>query len=101
MSDIEPLLRSKPTGREVCATLLVRGSLHAYAYAPALNKITGVEIEKMLPTLNSDPDRVPECQKYLDEGKHRRLYTFSPEDEVAKETVGDVTLALVKNRLWA
>ncbi|MFN6952501.1 MAG: hypothetical protein ACK4NE_07895, partial [Albidovulum sp.] len=22
----------------------------------------------------------PECQKYLDEGSHRRLYTFSPED---------------------
>ena len=39
-----------PTGREVCGYLLVRGSVHAHAYALALKKITGVEIEKMLPT---------------------------------------------------
>ena len=70
----------EPTGREVCAYLLVRGSLHAHAYALALKKITGVAIEQMLPTPNINLDRVPECQKYLDEGRHRRLYTFSPED---------------------
>ena len=23
---------------------------------------------------------IPECQKYLNEGSHRRLYSFSPED---------------------
>ena len=33
------------TAREVCAYLLVRGSLHAHAYALALKKITGVEVE--------------------------------------------------------
>jgi Mn-containing catalase len=71
---------TEPTGREVCGYLLVRGSLHAHAYALALKKLTGVEIEKMLPTPNIDLSRVPECQKYLDEGKHRRLYTFSPDD---------------------
>ncbi len=70
----------EPTGREVCAYLLVRGSLHAHAYALALKKITGVAIEQMLPTPNINLDRVPECQKYLDEGRHRRLYTFSAED---------------------
>ena len=70
----------EPTGREVCAYLLVRGSLHAHAYALALKKLTGVEMEKMLPTPNIDLGRIPECQKYLDEGKHRRLYTFSPDD---------------------
>jgi Mn-containing catalase len=70
----------EPTGREVCAYLLVRGSLHAHAYALALKKLTGVQIEKMLPTPNINLDRVPECQKYLDEGKHRRLYRFSPDD---------------------
>ena len=70
----------EPTGREVCAYLLVRGSLHAHAYALALKKITGVEIEKMLPTPNIDLARVPECGKYLAEGKHRLLYRFSPED---------------------
>lgn len=71
---------TEPTGREVCAYLLVRGSLHAHAYALALKKLTGVAIEKMLPTPNIDLDRIPECEKYLAEGKHRRLYRFSPED---------------------
>ena len=71
-----------PTGREVCGYLLVRGSVHAHAYALAIKKITGVEIEKMLPTPNIPLGKIPECQKYLDEGSHRRLYTFSPEDYV-------------------
>lgn len=69
-----------PTGREVCGYLLVRGSVHAHAYALALKKITGVDIEKMLPTPNINLDQIPECAKYLEEGSHRRLYTFSPDD---------------------
>lgn len=68
------------TGREVCGYLLVRGSVHAHAYALALKKVTGVDIEKMLPTPNINLSNIPECQKYLDEGSHRRLYTFSPSD---------------------
>jgi Mn-containing catalase len=71
---------SDPTGREVCGYLLVRGSVHAHAYALALKHLTGVEIEKMLPTPNIPLGNIPECQKYLDEGSHRRLYTFSPSD---------------------
>ncbi len=71
---------SDPTGREVCGYLLVRGSVHAHAYALALKNITGVELEKFLPTPNINLDRIPECQKYLDEGSHRRLYRWSPED---------------------
>ncbi|RVU19346.1 manganese catalase family protein [Methylobacterium oryzihabitans] len=69
-----------PTGREVCGYLLVRGSVHAHAYGLALKKLTGVEIEKMLPTPNIRLDNIPECQKYLQEGSHRRLYRFSPSD---------------------
>src|SRR3712207_5646602 len=69
-----------PTGREVCGYLLVRGSVHAHAYALALKKITGVEIEKMLPTPNIPLGNIPECQKYLAEGSHCRLYRFSPDD---------------------
>ncbi len=71
---------SDPTGREVCGYLLVRGSVHAHAYALALEKITGVDVKKFLPTPNIPLDKIPECQKYLDEGSHRRLYTFSPND---------------------
>jgi Mn-containing catalase len=69
-----------PTGREVCGYLLVRGSVHAHAYGLALKQITGVEIEKMLPTPNIPLDKIPECRKYLEEGAHRKLYTFSPAD---------------------
>jgi Mn-containing catalase len=77
---------TEPTGREVCGYLLVRGSVHAHAYALALKKLTGVEVEKMLPTPNINLDRVPECQKYLAEGSHRRLYRFSRTDY--KEVAG-------------
>jgi Mn-containing catalase len=71
---------SDPTGREVCGYLLVRGSVHAHAYALALKKITGVSLEQFLPVPNIPLDKIPECQKYLNEGSHRRLYTFSPAD---------------------
>lgn len=71
---------TEATGREVCGYLLVRGSVHAHAYALALKRITGVQIEKILPTPNINLDKIPECQKYLDEGSHRRLYRFSPDD---------------------
>jgi Mn-containing catalase len=71
---------TEETGREVCGYLLVRGSVHAHAYALVLKKLTGVSIEKMLPVPNINLDRIPECQKYLAEGKHRFLYTNSPTD---------------------
>lgn len=71
---------SDPTGREVCGYLLVRGSVHAHAYALAIQKITGADIKKILPTPNIPLGNIPECQKYLDEGSHRRLYRFSPDD---------------------
>src|SRR4051794_29765536 len=71
---------TEPTGREVCGYLLVRGSVHAHAYALALKKLTGVAIEKMLPVPNIPLDRIPESQKYLDEGSHRRLYRFGSPD---------------------
>ena len=71
---------TEPTGGEVCRYLLVRGGVHAHAYALALKKLTGVDIASMLPVPNISLDRIPEAQKYLDEGSHRRLYRFSPDD---------------------
>ena len=53
---------SETTGREVCAYLLVRGSVHAHAYALVLKKLTGVAIEKMLPVPNIDLSRIPESR---------------------------------------
>lgn len=71
---------SDPTGREVCGYLLVRGGVHAHAYALALQKLTGVDVHKMLPVPNIPTDRIPEARKFLESGAHRRLYTFSPDD---------------------
>lgn len=76
----QSLSEDNVTGREVCGYLLVRGSVHAHSYALALKQLTGVNLEKMLPTPNINLDRIPECAKYLGEGEHRKLYTFSPED---------------------
>ena len=69
-----------PTGREVCGYLLVRGSVHAHAYALAIKQITGADITKVLPTPNIPLSKIPESRKYLESGSHRRLYTFSPAD---------------------
>jgi Mn-containing catalase len=71
---------SDPCAREVCGYLLVRGSVHAHAYALALKNLTGVEIEKMLPVPNISLAKIPEAAKYEQEGSHRRLYTWSPTD---------------------
>lgn len=53
-----------PMGREVCGYLLVRGSVHAHAYALALKEVTGVDLDKLLPTPNIPLDKIPECPKY-------------------------------------
>jgi len=86
---------SDPTGREVCGYLLVRGSVHAHAYALALKKLTGVDLDKFLPTPNIPLDAIPECQKYLAEGSHRRLYSFSHGDYMEMKGIwgnGEVAL---------
>ena len=71
---------SDPTGREICGYLLVRGGVHAHAYALALKNLTGVEIEKMLPTPNINLEKIPESRQYLENGSHLRLYRMSPDD---------------------
>jgi Mn-containing catalase len=69
-----------PVSREVCGYLLVRGAVHAHAYALALKHLTGVDMTKMLPVPNIPAEKFPEARRYLQEGSHRRLYTFSPAD---------------------
>jgi hypothetical protein len=41
----------------------------------------------MLPVPNIDLGRIPECQKYLAEGRHRWLYTNSPSDYTAMDGI--------------
>lgn len=69
-----------PTTRELCGYLLVRGGVHALAYAKALEEITGVDVKKLLPIPNLDNSKFDEARKYEEQGFHRKLYRFSDED---------------------
>ncbi|WP_310394566.1 manganese catalase family protein [Hymenobacter sp.] len=69
-----------PTAREMLGYLLVRGGVHALAYAKALEAYTGVEVTKLLPIPDMKNDAYPEAQKFMKNGLHRKLYTFSQDD---------------------
>ena len=42
-------MTDNPAARQMLGYLFVRGGVHAHAYALALEKLTGVEMKKMLP----------------------------------------------------
>lgn len=69
-----------PTAREMLGYLLVRGGVHALAYAKALQAFTGVEVTKLLPIPDMGNEAFPEAVKYMKQGMHRKLYSFSQED---------------------
>lgn len=69
-----------PVAREMIGYLLVRGGVHALAYARALEELTGVTVSKMLPIPDIPDDRIPETRPYREQGIHRTLYRFSPKD---------------------
>ena len=69
-----------PTARACVGFLLVRGGVHIVAYAKALEKLTGVDVGKLLPIPDISNKRFPEAAKHEESGLHRILYRFSPED---------------------
>ncbi len=71
---------SNPIARELCGYLLTRGGVHQVAYAKALEKLTGVEVGKMLNIPNISNNEIPEAKKYHDQGIHTLIYRFSPND---------------------
>ena len=71
---------SDPTARTMIGYLLVRGGLHVVAYAKALERLTGVEVTKLLPIPNLSNNAFPEAKKFMDNKLHLKLYTFSKED---------------------
>jgi Mn-containing catalase len=73
-------MTDNPSAREMLGYLLVRGGVHMLAYAKALEKLTGVEMPKMVPIPKIDNSKFPESRKYEAKGNHRTLYRFSPED---------------------
>lgn len=79
-----------PVAREMIGYLLVRGGVHATAYAKAIETLTGVTMTKLLPIPQIENSKFPESRKYEQAGNHRQLYRFSPEDfkDVAKIWTG-------------
>jgi Mn-containing catalase len=73
-------MTKNPAARRMLGYLFTRGGVHAHAYALALEKLTGVEMKKMLPIPRIEGVEIPESRPFLDEGMHRRLYRFSPDD---------------------
>ncbi|GGK11201.1 manganese catalase [Caldalkalibacillus thermarum] len=73
-------MTDNPVAREMIGYLLVRGGVHALAYAKALETLTGVDVKKMLPIPDIDNSKFPEARKFEDKGYHRTLYRFSPDD---------------------
>jgi Mn-containing catalase len=69
-----------PTARAMIGYLLVRGGVHIVAYAKAIEKLTGVDIGKLLPIPDISNKKFPEAHKVEEEGIHRVLYQFSPQD---------------------
>jgi Mn-containing catalase len=73
-------MTSNETARTMIGYLLVRGGVHQAAYALALERVTGVEMSKMLPLPNIDNAKFEHTRRWEEKGEHTKLYTFSPSD---------------------
>src|SRR5688500_12252657 len=69
-----------PCAREMLGYLFVRGGVHALAYGKALEQLTGVKMSEMLPIPRIENKMFPEARKFEEQGSHRKLYRFSPND---------------------
>lgn len=69
-----------PVARKMVGYLLVRGGVHIVAYAKALEKLTGVEVGKLLPIPDISNKKFPEAKFHEDRGLHQILFRFSHED---------------------
>jgi Mn-containing catalase len=69
-----------PTARAMVGYLLVRGGVHIVAYAKALEKLTGVDVGKLLPIPDVSNKQFPEARKLEEQGLHQILFRWSPED---------------------
>jgi Mn-containing catalase len=69
-----------PTARAAIGFLLVRGGVHIVAYAKALEKISGVNVGKLLPIPDISNKRFPEARRHEERGMHQVLVRWSMED---------------------
>jgi len=73
-------MTTDPTARAMVGYLLVRGGVHVVAYARALEKLTGVEVTKLVPIPDLKNDSFPEALAHMKNNEHLKLYSFSPTD---------------------
>jgi Mn-containing catalase len=69
-----------PTSRAMVGFLLVRGGVHIVAYARALEKLTGADMSKLFPIPDISNKKFPEARALEEQGLHRIMYRWSPED---------------------
>ena len=69
-----------PVARHMIGYLIVRGGVHQEAYAKALSDLSGVDVTKLLPVPEIESDNYPDARTFMNQGFHRILYRFSPED---------------------
>jgi Mn-containing catalase len=69
-----------PTARAMIGYLLVRGGTHVVAYARALEKLTGADLKPLFPIPDISNQKFPEARKLEEQGLHRIMFRFSPED---------------------
>jgi len=83
-------MTDNPVALEMIGYLLVRGGVHTVAYAKAIEKITGIDLTKMLPIPSLDNSKFDYARKYMEMGWHCRLYTWSDSDyeDIAKIWTG-------------
>jgi Mn-containing catalase len=80
-----------PAARALTGYLLVRGGVHQVAYARAVELLTGADLTKLFPSPRIPTDKIPESRPHIEQGLHRKLYRFSPEDyrEIVAVFTGD------------
>lgn len=72
---------SDPTVRELTAFLLVRGTVHVFAYSKALEKLSGGgDVLKLFPVPEISTHKFPEARKYIEQGLYNTMYSFSQDD---------------------
>jgi Mn-containing catalase len=76
-----------PTARAMVGFLLVRGGVHIVAYARALEHLTGANVGKLLPIPDVSNKKFPEARRHEENGLHRVLFRFSPDDYLRLDEV--------------
>ena len=69
-----------PVARKMVGYLLVRGGVHVVAYAKALEKLSGVEVGKLLPIPDLSNKHFDEAKKFEDIGLHTVMFRYSLDD---------------------